>query len=384
MKTNHDHDQQFHDNLLAAAGHMSVPTGPTPELREACTSLLRGTVVRAKETAWRRIRRVALVPSLAAAAVLALAVSVFFPPSGTKPVDAAMVLAKLDQQITQGNLLEIKFSRLEVKDEASIDGWLTLSESAVAGDLQVSAKDGDSGESVELDFALGFSDSAQWLLLRRLSIPDSDAQAVINFFLPAGVETLITLPIDDKGGGKLAEHYRGSGISDLAKLNMRSVVEAIQTLVRNRPELGATSAERSDGTIEIRVPLGNAEVMQGLLEAVKPALKEAAGALHATIELDADDEAEVEDGLSNAADDAGLSGSTLVLVYDPVSQRVQSLSLVDLGPAKGAFSLSLRDGQIDPALLDAQRVSKATTRKLDLQALKSVFEGFQKKNTRDE
>ena len=64
------------------------------------------------------------------------------------------------------------------------------------------------------------------------------------------------------------------------------------------------------------------------------------------------------------------------IVYDQDAGLVRSFSVEDIGEMKGSVTVSIRSGSIDPDLLDASRVTTASTRTLDLAALQSMFDGF--------
>ena len=71
-----------------------------------------------------------------------------------------------------------------------------------------------------------------------------------------------------------------------------------------------------------------------------------------------------------------LSGSTLEIVCDPGLDLVRSFAITDFGRNEGTLSVSFKDEDLAPDLLDSSHVVGPHTRTLDLTGLKSMVEMF--------
>jgi hypothetical protein len=87
--------------------------------------------------------------------------------------------------------------------------------------------------------------------------------------------------------------------------------------------------------------------------------------------------AEVDIDLDVGDEDNELIGSTLNIVYDPDTELVRSFAITDFGETQGTISVAIRDGEIDPELLDSARVTTPSTRTLDLDGLQSFVKQFE-------
>ena len=368
---NAENDRQLHENLTAIGQSLSAPAAPSSQLRDRCMAILTGTPVASR---WQRLRRHALMPSLAVAASVALIVGIFFSPGGSKSVDAAVVLSRLDRQISDDATLELKIANLGADDSATVDASILISDAGLLCDFKTT---GRGQEQFDVEFQLAIPDADPWVLVHKLEVADEKAQAMIDAFIPHGTDTLLLLPKELLEVSEL-ELPGANAVTKLARANMRTVIEAIQEIVRARPDIGGAIANRADGSMELRLPLKDGDVLKRLVKAVEPALEQAITSLK--IEVDESDVSEFEswlDGDDNAASedqpDKDLAGSTLVLVYEPASEHVRSLSLVDLGETGGSLSLIIHDGPIDPSRFDAASVTTPQTHRIDTKPFISLF-----------
>ena len=72
------------------------------------------------------------------------------------------------------------------------------------------------------------------------------------------------------------------------------------------------------------------------------------------------------DASANRYEDHMLIGSTMTALYDPAMERVISFGMHDLGSAGTSVTVTMRDGDIDPALLDPNGVISRETPTMDL------------------
>lgn len=354
MSTPHDPDQQFHENLHTLGRGLSLPETAPSELRSRCLAELSSTGAHR----FAVLRKPAVLSTLGLAACLAVAFGLLFPTSnGSRTVQAATILQKFDEQMTEPKLLEVTLDSI-VLEEVSVNGRLQVSDTGVAGDLHVVVTEGADQPAVDIDLALGISTDQSWVLIRGLQIPDEGAQPLLQWLFPPGVETLLLLPTD------AAEDLDIDIADDLRELGTGELVEVFQRLVDAQSETGATIAEGSDGTIILTLPIEDTQALEDLIR----------------ITSDDDDDIEIsiemgEGGLDD--DDLELIGSTIEFVYDPEAELIRSFAITDFGAAEGTLSVVMSDEEMDPTLLDPQRVTTPTTRTLDLNMLVSLFESFE-------
>jgi hypothetical protein len=401
-----DPDRQFHENLRLLGARVQVPDEPSRELRAQCMRAFDA----ARPAPSRRIismfRKPTVISGMGLAAAIAIAFIMLVPTNGGPKVEAAVIMQKLNEQIEQSTVLEIRLDAVKI-DEVFANGHLLMSEKAVVADLDVDIQESD--EQVEIDLSLALSDEASWLLIRSLTVSDPDAQAVLNFLMPAGTETLVLLPTEadkEEIDIDLDELHEG--------IRSEKMAEVLKKMFDSHEELGATLEEQPDGTVRLTLPIKDKEALEELAN-IFAVLEEPGtqttimlrdesgvriemdeGTLEASkvqIHLDAQsvEDPDVlaklkESGLtvatkeSKAEIDLGegdlqLIGSTLTIVYDPATEMVRAFSIVDFGAPGSNITITMRQGEIDPALLDVERVKKPTTRVLDLGALEAMFEG---------
>lgn len=218
-------------------------------------------------------------------------------------------------------------------------------------------------------------------MIRKLSIDDVQAQALINMFLPPGGEVLLLLPEDAIGSDFGID--LGKELNELSSENVSAV---LQELIDSHADYGATIEHQSDGTILLTLPIDDAEALEalaGLVEGVHGSddTEDQDGStkgsprarIHAEIKSDVHDA--IRRHHADAHDD-DLVGSTLIVVYDPSAELVRSFSIENLGDTDGRIRVTIGEGEIDPALFDSSRVTTPNTRTLDLGELKSMFEAF--------
>lgn len=314
--------------------------------------------------AYRIAKRPVFISTLGAAATIALIAGFLFQPRGDARVEAAVILERLQAQIQESPVLDIEIESLNVEN-VSVNGRLQVSPQGVGGDIQ--ARVIEDGETIEVDLALGISPDDSWILIRKLVLPDAQANAFLRFFITPGKTTLIKLPADEIG---LDFTDLSDGLGDLQGLDgMKELGEFVRRLIEAEGDVKATVVDQPDGTVLLTLPIDSAETIRMLAEVgalskdlTEEERREVARAT-AQIELDEDDLAE-------------LLGMTLNVVYDPKAELVRSLVVDGIGDTKGRVSINLREGTIDPSLLDSSRVTDDDTRVLDLAALTKAFESF--------
>jgi len=309
------------------------------------------------------MKKPSVISGLGLAACLAFAGVLLFPSNGSPEVQAATIMRKLNEQIEQNPLIEVTLNSLNV-DEAFINGRLQVSNQGVAGDIEVRVEEGGPDQVVEVDLALGISDSGGWILIRKLQIPDPDAQAILSMFLPPDGETLLLLPQNAVGSDFGLDI---DDLDELSALGSDKVVDVLKRLIDAHADYGAEIEHQADGTILLTMPIDDAEALAALERLAEDSLtpEGAAGtapAVKADIELGDEDE---------------LIGSTLSVVYDPQAEVVRSFGIHNFGGGEGSIEVTIGEGEIDPALFDSSRVTTPNTRTLDLSALESMFKNFQ-------
>lgn len=300
------------------------------------------------------LRRPAVLSSMGLAIVLATAFGLLFPTNGGPSVRAATVLEKLSKQVTGNDVIEARLDRVEI-EELEIDGLVALAEKALAGDLQVTVNEGDG--KLEVDVAFGITEDSGWVLVRKLRLPDAEAQVFVDMFLPAGQETLLLLPaavIQSKLG------QLGGGLAHVRQMAGGHMADVVKVLL-NSDSAAASKTERlADGTVLLSIDLKDEEAIESFMRAVTRSMGK---------DVPADLKAEDHD-----LDE--LLGASFTIVYDPAVETVRSFSVSGIHDIKGVISISLHGGTIAPAMLDSAHVAKPGTRTLDLEGLLNSVDGL--------
>lgn len=363
MNNQMNSDEQFDNNLLRLGSQTETPAGLSLRARSRCEDSL-GHAGQADTHVAHRLRRPALLSTLAIAAVLAMAVGIFSPFTNGTTVRAATILERLTEQIEEVTLIEVTLDSI-VLDNVSLNGKLQVSDGAVAGDISVKVDEGDG--QVEIDLSLGMSNDEGWILIRKLQVPDAQANMMIGLLFPPGTDTLLKIP------SEMLDQHIGMDIGqELKSLASSDVITFIREMIENPDEIGAIVEEQSDGTILLSLPIESEEVFENI------------GRWAAESGLIDVDEDELEEALEEvgkeiqSGNDAagGLIGSTFSVVYDPITESVRSFAIEDIGASNGLISVRLTSGEVDPALLDASRVSTPSTRVLDLSAIEDIVKSF--------
>lgn len=346
-------DRHFDENLRTFGGLNSAPAALSHEAKARAAASFEVE----RTTALRLFRRPALLSGMGLAAALAIAAVLVYPGNGGPTVQAATVLEKLSKQVGDSDLLNVGLEAVRV-DEVAIDGHVQLAEAGVAGDVQVKVSEGDPPITVDASFAL--TKDGGWILIRELSIPDKQAQAMIDMFLPRGSETLLILPpeiVAEAMENGPAEHF-----DELRQLASGQVVAFVKEVLSSKADVGAKTRKLPDGTIELTIGVENAETFHNLMRMGARAMGE-----------DLEDDAEVDED-----DVAELLGVTARIIYDPRAEKIQSFSITGLAEMKGTITVSLLSGGMDPALLDSARVAKSGTRVIDVGVLMNMFHALDK------
>jgi hypothetical protein len=363
MNALNDRDHQFHENLLGFGERITTPLGPSTGVRARCVEILNRNAKKESPMtrAYRLAKRPAFISSLGVAASLALIVGFLYLPRGDARVKAAVILERLQTQIQESPVLDIKIEALNVEN-ASVAGRLQVSPHGVGGDIQ--ARVTEDGETTEADLSLGIGPDDSWILIRKLVVPDPKATALLRLFITPGRATLIKLPAEELGLdlGDLGNGFQGiNGIQELG--------EFVRHLIDAQGDVKATVVDQPDDTVLLTLPLDDVETIRMLAE-VGAVSKDLSDEERQKL---ADVTAQIE---LSEEDMAKLQGMTLSVVYDPSAELVRSIVVDGIGETNGRVSISLRQGDIDPGLLDSSRVTDENTRILDLAALAKAFESF--------
>jgi hypothetical protein len=318
--------------------------------------------------------RPAVLSASGVAAAIAVAAVLMLLGQGTPEVQAAVIIQKLNQQIDEASRFVVKVDHLTV-DNVAIDGEVQLHSDQIAGEVQVRVQEGECDGALTLDVALAITGEGGWVLIRDLTLPDPKAQAALDFFLTPGVETLLLLP-QEEALDALGDNPAGEVVDFLRS---KEAIALITSLISSHAEYGATVEHQPDGTVLLTIPVKDVRTLAALHRLTESAESRSAGTAVITTDQDVDitegDERtspSAEDPEDVCAGDLVLIGSTFVIVYDPKAERVLSFGIHDLGPTEGHVIISIEDGCIDPALLDADQVAKPNARVLDLAALEAM------------
>lgn len=330
-----------------------------------------------------KYRKPMLFSSLSVAAGLALVVGVLRPHAEPR-IHAELVARTLARQSEQNPLLDVQIRNL-VLEELKLEGDFKIGSSGMAGDIRAAIQD-DEG-TLDIDVAVGFGgETGEWVLIRKLTIPDPEAQALLGLFMPPGQETLILLPRDSEIGREIGREIR-EGLSEFRSSELISVFKEI---IQSHAEYGLAVTQQADGTQMLTIPLGDEEVLEGLAErleglpGVNVSAKKSIGKKDARDDkpsaVAAKDKVEVEKTVVKTkkakSSDAELADAVLNVLYDPAAESVKMLQISGFGDAKGTITLRLLEGEMDPSFLDPKRVSKPGTRTIDVSAFESIIKGF--------
>ncbi|MCH8114243.1 MAG: hypothetical protein IIB25_02075 [Chloroflexi bacterium] len=370
MKPSNDADQHFHDNLQTIGRQVPVPHGVSPGVRAECAAQLGSSPGTARVTEFTRNRK--LFPAIGLAASLILTAGLLFTWSSGPTVQAAEILAALNEQLQDSRLIELTIDSM-VFDEVSISGHIQISDDGVAGDINVTVTEGADKPPIHVDVSLGLSADGGWVLVRELDIPDPQVQAILAFLLPAGTETLIMLPKEmlDRG-------FHHDIDESLQALGSESVAKVLEEIIASASDTGMTVTPQRDGTLLLTIHFDDQEAIAAMGGVIAQALRDSGLGDFDDIKSDEDDEdiEDIENALRDEEDLQKLVGGTVNIVYDQDAGLVRSFSVEDIGEMKGSVTVAIRNGSIDPDLLDSSRVTTASTRTLDLAALQSMFDGF--------
>ncbi len=371
-------------NLRRMGRRLAEAAGPTPELLQRCARELDRPPLGRWRSVMTTYKRPVLFSTMGLAAGIALLVGVVWPQAGPT-VHAADVARSLARQSEQEPVLEVELSSLHI-DEVEVEGSLQLGRSGIAGDVRVVVHEGEG--PLHVDAALALTEKGGWVLLRKLSIPDAEAQMIVNLLMPAGTETLLLLPQNSEIGEAI-----GEGISEaLEHLQSRELIAVFEALIQSSDEYGVTVQHMRDGTVQLTLPIENEEALEalgGLIENLESDndTEEKAEADHAaksqkvkkvtkSMKRRSPAEETAKTRTKKSAEGGELIGATLSAIYDPATETVQRVQITGLGEGKGSITVRLRDGDIDPRLLDSARAVKPGTRTIDLGSLEKLLDGI--------
>jgi len=365
MTTPNESDRHFHENLETLGRSTDTPDGVSGDVRARCLAQLRGEAARASVN-HRAPRSRRLFPAMGLAASIVLVAGLIIPWHSVPKVQAAEILAALDQQLEGSSVIELNIDSVVI-EEVTLSGHLQVAEKTVAGDVLVTVLEDPSKGPIRIDASLGLSGGGGWILVRELHIPDAEAQAILSFILPPGTETLLVLP------EAVVKGNLGHGLQEpLEALSSDGVKEVIEAILDSASDVGATVTPQGDGTVLLSIPLEDQAAMAALVRTVVESAQATDGSVDGEVVSEEDLE-EIEISLREDNDLQVLVGGTIRVVYDPNTGEVRSFSMDGIGDADGSISIAVHGGEIDPALLDAARVTGPNTRTLDLAALKGLI-----------
>lgn len=392
MNTKHQADDRFDRNLRIVAANASVPMGPDADTLERCfCSLEHQTSTPNWRMTVQTYRKPILWSTMGMAAAFALFATALWPSANPK-VHAALVVEKLAKQAQQNPLMELTVENLVV-DEVQCTAHLQLGKGGVAGDVNVRVenKDDDMPGAIEFDASLGLAVDGGWILLRRLSIPDPKAQFFVNMLLPPGQETLLVLPKNSEIGDEL-----GANIEEgLNELRSGELIQAFKEIIAAHADLGATLTNQPDGTILLSLPIEDEEALAAIVRVFHKMEGGAEDETHdepVVVEKKTNLKAHKSHGVKAHAkahaahvdhDPNLLVGATVNALYDPATETVRMLEVLGLGSPNAVVRLALRDGDVDPSLLDSTRVAKPGVRILDFGAIEAIIKSFEHSGDRE-
>ncbi len=369
MKPSNDADQHFHDNLQAIGRQVPVPSGVSPDVRAECTAQLASSpdTAGAGVTEFRRNRK--LFPALGLAASLILTAGLLFTWNSAPTVQAAEILAALNEQLQDVRVVELTIDMVAI-DEVSISGHIQISDVGVAGDINVTVTEDPDESPIRVDVSLGLSEGSGWVLVRELDIPDPQARAILSLLMPPGTETLLMLP-----EGLLGDSFQSDIDEALHELSSEKLNTVLASIIESASDVGAVVTPQRDGTVLLSVHFEDQEAIAAMGAGIFQVLGDA-GLLDEDDLRKLEDIDSIETALRDEEDLSKLVGGTISIVYDPDAGLVRSFSVEDIGEMQGSVTIAVRNGSIDPDLLDSSRVTTPSTRTLDLAALESMFGGF--------
>ena len=365
MKPSNDADRHLDDNLQTIGRQVPVPNGVSPAVRAECTAQLASSPGKAGHGVAKTRRNRRLFPALGLAASLILTAGLLFTWNPAPTVQAAEILAALTEQLQDSRLIELTIDSLVV-DEVSISGHMQISDDGMAGDISVTVTEDADKPPIHVDVSMGFSPEGGWVLVRELDIPDPQVQAILSLLMPPGTETLLVLP-----EGMLGESFHTDIDEALRELSSEQVNAVLENIIESESD-GVVITPQRDGTVLLSVHFEDQEAIAAMGVAIVQVLGD-------TGLLDNDDLRKLEDidsiesALRDEDDLKMLVGGTISIVYDPDAGLVRSFSVEDIGEMQGSVTIAVRNGSIDPDLLDSSRVTTPSTRTLDLAALDSML-----------
>lgn len=382
----HQTTDSFHENLQAMGRAACPPPRLDPAVRARCLNALENGSSAAP--ALVRMKRPALFSALGLAASIAIVVGLILPGGNGRDVKAAVILAKLNEQISASRTIDVRLSRVAI-DEVTVDGFVQLAANGVAGDLDVAVADSDG--LIRADLAFGLGPGNAWVLVRQLQIPDPDVALILPLIFPPGSETLLLLPPD-----AIEAQFELDLEDAFEAFSSGEVAAAIEGIIASRADVGATVTTQADGTVLLMIPFSDSEVFETLGAIVKDSVGQATGtSREAQVEIEVGGQAggrghgvrighqvEVrrEAPATQEADGDELLGSTLIVVYDPAAELVRSVHLENFGRDRGTISVTLGEGEVDPALFDPAAVTTPNTRTLDLTILEALLKQYQQQD----
>lgn len=379
----HEYDQHFDENVRRVADAHGYEGGPDAGVLASCEQMLADDAV--MPTSKRSVFKHPAVLSLCGmAASIAVVVSLIVPWGSVSTVQAADVLARLNEKVACSSVIELVFDNI-VRGQNVMDGHLFVSDDVVAGDLYIHAEDDEKAGAFTLDMSLAFQPDGGWALIRQLVVPDPQVAALARMFITPGSETLLLLPAPDGDAGVVVSSMDLSG---------HEVINAIKGFISEQAGSGAAVEQQDDGNVLVTVPITSSETLGSLTAAAGSMCgsksshgpsAQGDGGMSFAIGIGASGEvAELAKEIDTEADKAVVSedpfggddflvGSTLHVLYEPNAGDILAIELVDVGDAKGFMTIDFRDGDVDQKILDVEKVKKPGTRVVDLNQLSGMF-----------
>ncbi len=313
------------------------------------------------------LRKPAVASTLGIAASVAIILSAMSWFGGGRTVEAAVILERLNTQIQDVSLLEIELRDVAIEG-VTASGLIQLCDDGVAGDIRFAVSEETAGHAVRADLSLALTPDQGWVMIRELGVDSPDVAPILAFLLPAGTHTLVRLPVEELDD--FAEFQTGFRTA-LEQLQSAQVREAMAAIIESHRDVGATLRRLDGRTIELSLPLGDDEAVGALIEKVVTTIER--GDAHNTASPPGPGAGGRGVDVNLSEEGIDLSRAEMLIRYDTVAERVQSVAVEGFGSNNGSIAVRLLDGHLDPALLDAERQRTPQTRDFDLGALMNAF-----------
>jgi hypothetical protein len=355
------------------------------------------------------LRKPTVASAVGLAACVVVAFTVLFPTNGNPSVEAAVIMQRLNEQIDETTLFEMRVERIRV-GETTLAGTLAVSANEYVADVELGFREDEPYAAAHAKVKLAIDGDSGWLLIERIGMDNPLGQQIVEAYFPAGAPTLVTL--DGEGLTEVESELAGEPV---ALLRSGRLAEGLSRLVYASPDLGGTVEELDDGNVVLTLPMEDAEALEAIEDALADILPpqsrrivvlESEGCV---IQMDAGtlvvngEQLEIDENtlldpealkvlqasgfvarageqqVNRVEENPELIGSTLKVVYDPATEQVRSFAVDNYGPGQAGIAVNICQGQIAPWRLDASRVTTPETRTMTWAELEAIFESMEER-----